>query len=112
MFDCLQMTLIARTPLTWKVIYPPFSSDEWQAFNSHITKEEVRIAVSDMAPFKAPGPDGFHAAFYQQMWSVVGDSLFEMVRSVYERRQLPVGLNDTLIILIPKVTALENIKQL
>ncbi|XP_031124379.1 uncharacterized protein LOC116027093 [Ipomoea triloba] len=99
------MTLITRTPPTWKVIYPPFSSDEWQAFNSHITKEEVRIAVSDMAPFKAPGPDGFHAAFYQQMWSVVGDSLFEMVRCAYETRQLPVGLNDTLIILIPKLVS-------
>ncbi|XP_031106211.1 uncharacterized protein LOC116010852 [Ipomoea triloba] len=57
-------------------VFPSLTSEDWDAFNTDISKEEVHGALSDMAPFKAPGPDGFHATFYQRMWSIVGESLF------------------------------------
>lgn len=43
--------------------------------------EEVRKAVFEMAPYKAPGPDGFPAGFYQKSWDTVGQSLFELVNN-------------------------------
>ena len=33
---------------------------------------------------KAPGLDGFHALFYQNQWSVVGQSLCSMVRDAFD----------------------------
>ncbi|XP_019166798.1 PREDICTED: uncharacterized protein LOC109162582 [Ipomoea nil] len=38
-----------------------------------VTKDEVHKALKDMKPFKAPGPDGFQAGFYQHMWDRVKD---------------------------------------
>jgi hypothetical protein len=36
------------------------------------TAEEVSIALSQMAPLKAPGPDGFPVCFFQDNWEGVG----------------------------------------
>lgn len=36
------------------------------------TEADVRRALFDMHPSKAPGPDGFTALFFQKNWQVVG----------------------------------------
>ena len=56
---------------------------------SPFTMEEVKQALFEMAPFKAPGADGFHAAFYQHMWDIVGASLFEFACSFFKLRHPP-----------------------
>lgn len=55
--------------------FPTLTTSNFQKLRSRYTKEEVYAALKDIAPFKAPGPDGFHASFYQQLWDVVGDSV-------------------------------------
>ena len=55
-----------------------------------------------MAPFKAPGVDGFPAAFYQNTWNIVGDSLYRFTYEFMESSYLPEGTNDMLLVLIPK----------
>lgn len=37
------------------------------------TMEEVCDALNQMAPLKAPGPNGFSAFFYQKNWAAIGD---------------------------------------
>lgn len=37
------------------------------------TTEEVRQAIFDMHPSKAPGLDGFNAQFFQDAWGVIED---------------------------------------
>ncbi|XP_031111990.1 uncharacterized protein LOC116015963 [Ipomoea triloba] len=44
--------------------YPRLIPEEWSDFNKDVSMAEVHNALTSMAPFKAPGPDGFHAAFY------------------------------------------------
>ena len=36
------------------------------------TEQEVEVALKQMAPLKAPGPDGMPPAFYQSYWNIVG----------------------------------------
>ncbi|XP_031124258.1 uncharacterized protein LOC116026974 [Ipomoea triloba] len=91
--------------------YPRLMPEEWREFNKEVSMVEVHNALTSMAPFKAPGPDGFHAAFYQRMWGVVGNTLYNLVKDAYNTGALPVGVNDNLLVLIPKVNSPETIKQ-
>lgn len=92
-------------------IFPILSQDEWRVFNRAVTKDEVWSALFDMSLFKALGPDGLHAAFYQHMWDVIGDNMFDLVKNSIEMGILLVGLNDTLLALIPKVSSPKTIRQ-
>lgn len=39
------------------------------------SKEEIKASVFGMAPWKAPGPDEFHAGFYQSNWNILGQQV-------------------------------------
>ena len=54
-----------------------------------------------MKPFKAPGPDGLHAGFFQMYWSIVGDTVFGEVKEIFANFTMPPHLNETLITFIP-----------
>ncbi|XP_074313591.1 uncharacterized protein LOC141648774 [Silene latifolia] len=79
-----------------------------------ITKEKRLIALESALRKeldKAPGPDGFQAIFYQKHWPIVESSLCLMVINVLEGKGFLEGLNDTHIVLIPKVTGPELVLQ-
>lgn len=42
-------------------------------------EDEVKRAVFQMGPDKAPGPDGFSPSFIQEFWPLVGSSVVEFV---------------------------------
>lgn len=67
-----------------------------------ITPEEVKHAVFQMHPDKAPEPDGMTPAFFQKHWSIVGDDVVKMVSKFFQDGVIPGALNDTNIVLIPK----------
>lgn len=67
-----------------------------------IAEEEVKTAIFQMNPDKAPGPDGMTPAFYQKHWKIVGQDVFEMVRAFFRSGDIPTDLNKTNIVLIPK----------
>ena len=73
------------------------------------SKEEIKRATLEMVPFKSPGVDGLHAGFYQNLWNIVGDSLCKFVMDFFESGSLSQGVNDTLLVLIPKVQNLESL---
>ncbi|XP_019149856.1 PREDICTED: uncharacterized protein LOC109146658 [Ipomoea nil] len=76
------------------------------------THEEVKLALFDMAPDKAPGPDGMTPSFYQRFWPVVGHDLTSFVLSCLNRKNIPERLNDTTIVLIPKKKVPEKVGDL
>ena len=67
------------------------------------TPAEVRKALFQMAPSKAPGVDGHTAGFFQRHWALVGDDVTQVVLDFLNGGELSAGLNDTSITLIPKV---------
>jgi hypothetical protein len=76
-----------------------------------INIEEVKGAVFGMHPWKAPGPDGFPAGFYQKSWDVVGETVFKFVDSVWQNPSSIADVNKTDICLIPKVDKPEYVTQ-
>ncbi|KAH7848623.1 hypothetical protein Vadar_005240 [Vaccinium darrowii] len=60
------------------------------------TRSEIKKALFDMDPTKAPGADGMTAGFFQQYWSIVGDDIIHAVQSFFQN-------GHTQIVLIPKV---------
>ena len=45
------------------------------------TSKEVREALFQMHPTKAPGIDGFHALFFQKFWDVIGDDVVLLIKN-------------------------------
>jgi hypothetical protein len=74
-------------------------------------EEEIKKALFQMAPSKAPGVDGFTAGFFQRHWNLIKDDVVSAVLDFLNGGILPVGLNDTSITLIPKVRHPQRISQ-
>ena len=82
---------------------------ERESISGSASEEEIRAAVWALKPFKAPGPDGLHAGFFQKFWPTVGSSVIEEVRKIFEDRKVSEALNRTLIVLIPKIQGPETL---
>ncbi|XP_060972489.1 uncharacterized protein LOC115717814 [Cannabis sativa] len=67
-----------------------------------IVDDEVRLALFQMHPDKAPGPDGMGHGFFQKQWHIVGSDVISLVRDFFETGSFPESLNDTNLVLIPK----------
>ena len=63
---------------------------------------QVQQTIKQMAPLKAPGPDGMSHLFYQHYWNLVGDDVCQSVLNFLNNASLPEHLNHTFITLIPK----------
>ena len=66
-------------------------------------KEEVKTALFQMFPTKAPGPDGFPAHFYQHYWELCGAEVTEVVLRIIRGEESAESINNTVLVLIPKV---------
>ena len=58
-----------------------------------------------MYPTKAPGPDGFPAHFFQRNWELCGSEVTTAVLRILQGIDSPEAINNTFIVLIPKVTS-------
>jgi hypothetical protein len=75
------------------------------------SEQEVKAALFQMFPTKAPGPDGLPAHFFQRNWSICGEEVTEIVLRILKGDDDPSSVNDTLIVLIPKVASPEDLAQ-
>jgi ribonuclease HI len=91
--------------------YPIINELEYNLLRENITKDEVKHALFAMAPWKAPGPDGFPAGFYQNGWSKVENSLCDFAKSVWRNPVDVATVNFIDICLIPKIDRPEFVSQ-
>jgi hypothetical protein len=56
--------------------------------SSPIEREEIDHVVLKADPNKAPGPDGFYAAFYQRCWNLIGDDVAAAVQSFFKSQKI------------------------
>ena len=79
-------------------------TDDMQEFlSSEFTAEEVKVALFQMGPTKAPGPDGMNALFYQKFWHFVGNNVVLAVLDFLNNGNMIPDINHTNTVLIPKV---------
>ena len=64
---------------------------------------EVHDAIKQMAPLKAPSPEGMPPIFYQSYWDLLGGDVTSFVLHFLNSASLPTNFNHTFITLIPKV---------
>ena len=79
------------------------TADMLEVLSRPYSREEVRIALFQMGPTKAPGPDGMNALFYQKFWHIVGNGVTDAVLDFLHTGNIVPDINYTHIVLIPKV---------
>ena len=92
-------------------IQPSVTNKMNQALVSHFTEDEVILAMKQMAPLKAPGPDGMPPVFYQSYWHVVGKDITAAVLYCLHSGKLLPSLNHTYVTLIPKIKCPEKVTE-
>ncbi|CAH9063489.1 unnamed protein product [Cuscuta europaea] len=68
-----------------------------------IRPEEVKEAVFDMHPDKAPGSYGMNSAFFQAYWDIVGPEVVQLYSGIFKE------LNLINLVLIPKKDKPDNL---
>jgi hypothetical protein len=96
-----QANITAHDPIL-SIITPKITEEDNGRLVAPITKEELKAALFQMHPHKAPGPDGFNPVFYQHFWDMCGNDIFASVKEWLDRGYFPSSLNETNICLIPK----------
>jgi hypothetical protein len=74
-----------------------------QKLLAEFTVEEITKALNQMAPTKAPGPDGFSACFYQRNWSTIHGEVCKAILHFLNFGVLDEHINSTYIALVPKI---------
>lgn len=79
-------------------------------FSKPYSEEEIGNALFQIGPLKAPGPDGFPGRFFQRNWLLLKEDIIPAVQEFYESGNMPAGVNETCVVLIPKVPEPETMK--
>ena len=82
------MVLISRESAVW--LDKPFS------------EEEVQLTVFQLNKEKAPGPEGFTIAVYQEYWNVIKEDLMRVFLEFHTNGIINQSTNATFIALVPK----------
>lgn len=82
--------------------------DQNLAFMRATTLEEAEEIMKGMKRNKARGPDRFTVEFYQAGWHFFGQEILEVVEESHRHQKVCLGLNSTLLSLIPKSSHLET----
>ncbi|GJT15340.1 RNA-directed DNA polymerase, eukaryota, reverse transcriptase zinc-binding domain protein [Tanacetum coccineum] len=70
---------------------------------ANVSDSEIKRAMFDIEDSKAPGPNGFTAAFFKKAWRVIGNDVCKAVNEFFSSGRMLGEINATLISLIPNV---------
>lgn len=83
-----------------------FPTMAMESLEADFTEEEVKAALFDIHPEKAPGPDGFSGLFFRACWDTIkGDLMKAILKFQSCNSQNLHLLNSAFMVLIPKNSA-------
>lgn len=88
-FQELFQTRLLTSPCDSKVSsfsYIFFSKEERSLLISPVLEEEIMQGLWALKPFKAPGPNGLHAGFFQYFWANMKLSVCKEISNIFEKR--------------------------
>ena len=80
-----------------------------EALEFPFSEAEIYAALMGMNGDKAPGPDGFTVAFWQNCWEIVKEDVLDMFKEFHEQNSFIRSLNHTFLVLIPKKGGAEDL---
>ena len=101
----------------WRPPYPDLyfnmiGVDQTAKLEEMFTEEEILAAVSGLNDDKAPRPDGFPIALWSFSWDFVKEEVMGFFREFFQYDQFVKSLNATLLVLVPKGSTVEDLKDL
>jgi hypothetical protein len=102
-------------PLSWRprldnVEFDRLNGEEASSLEDPFEEREVREVIKGMDRDKAPGPDGFFMAFFQDCWEVVKEDFMAVFEEFHARGKFVKSINSTFISLIPKIQGAKEVK--
>lgn len=94
-----------------RIISPTITPEQNADLSKIPSFEEIKDVVFNMAPTKAPGPDGMSAIFLQYYWNTVGRDMVSMIQNFFRKGHMLRELNHTHISLIPKTPHANRVAQ-
>lgn len=116
MFNNYYKELFARKNgwMKWEeteVTLPKLEDNVLQHLKEEVRDDEIKNAVFVMKPWKASGPDGYPAGFYQKSWNIVGEQVCDFVKGLWKKPVNIAAVNQTNICLIPKIDNATSMSQ-
>jgi hypothetical protein len=102
-------------PYTWRRRLDNLAFDTLDAVESSslelpFEENEVFEVIKGMNRDKAPGPDGFSLAFFQDCWDVIKSDLMGVFQDFYTHSKFVKSINATFLALIPKKAGATDLK--
>ena len=86
--------------LDWSLI----SGESASRLDSPFTEEEISKAIFQLDNYKAPGPDDFTIAVFQDCWDVIKEDLVRVFTEFHRSGIINQSTNASFIVLLPKKT--------
>ncbi|KAL4302472.1 hypothetical protein GQ457_10G012900 [Hibiscus cannabinus] len=93
-------------------ISPSVTADMNSGLLASFTAEEVIAAFRDINPRKSPGIDGLPSGFFRQHWDILGEDFVSLCLDLLRGHTDMASVNETVIVLIPKVDKPTSMRQL
>ena len=111
--DYYQSLFTSSQPLDFVVILEAVKPSVSEVMNAQLLRpflrEEVEVAIKQMKPISALGPDSMPPLFYQYFWSLIDVDICSAVLDFLNNCKIPLEINSTNITLIPKFKSPELI---
>lgn len=82
--------------------FPNVGEEIKMEMQAETSEEDIRRALRGMAPYKAPGPDGYQVVFFKETWAITGSATTSFVKGIMEGGDIPGEATQALLVLIPK----------